>query len=48
MIKHITDDLSEDEAAVLIKTFTRLEDYLKAYHSIYNVYVIILTYSYAV
>ena len=30
MIKHITDDLSEDEAAVLIKTFTRLEDYFKS------------------
>ena len=27
---HITDDLSEDEAAVLIKTFTRLEDYFKS------------------
>jgi hypothetical protein len=30
MIKHITGDLSEDEAAVLIKTFTRLEDYFKS------------------
>ena len=26
----LTDDLSEDEAAVLIKTFTRLEDYFKS------------------
>lgn len=48
MIKHITDDLSEDEAAVLIKTFTRLEDYLKAYHNIQNDYGIILTYNYTV
>ena len=30
MIKHITGDLSKDEAAVLIKTFTRLEDYFKS------------------
>lgn len=48
MIKHITDNLSEDEAAVLIKTFTRLEDYLKAYHNIQNNYGIILTYNYTV
>ena len=30
MIDSIMQDLSEDEAAVLIKTFTRLEDYFKS------------------
>lgn len=29
MITHITEDLSEEEAAVLIKTFTRLEIYFR-------------------
>lgn len=29
MIAHIMEDLSEEEAAVLIKTFTRLENYFR-------------------